>query len=181
MRSTEIQNTKGWHCPIRQRARTAPHPATGDSGGFTLIELLVVISILVLLMAHLLPTLQQVRKQAKDAACQAKLRQWGVVFCMYMNDHNDQFTNRLEEGGRELQWWWCASPYYGNVDALCLCPMATHWEVNKDDPKWEGLLSLGDSSGSKFTAWRLNREFWNVDRKTPLVGSYGWSIYVPMI
>jgi prepilin-type processing-associated H-X9-DG protein len=53
-------------------------------------------------------------------------------------------------------------------------------QVNKSDPKWEGLLSLGDSSGSKFTAWRLNREFWNVDRKTPLAGSYGWSIYVPM-
>jgi prepilin-type N-terminal cleavage/methylation domain-containing protein len=42
---------------------------------FTLIELLVVISILVLLMAVLLPTLQRARNQARAAACQAKLRQ----------------------------------------------------------------------------------------------------------
>ena len=48
----------------------------GLRGGFTLIELLVVISIVALLMAVLLPTLQRVRTQAKAVACQANLHQW---------------------------------------------------------------------------------------------------------
>ena len=39
--------------------------------GFTLIELLVVISIITLLMALLLPTLQRVKTQAKAVACQS--------------------------------------------------------------------------------------------------------------
>jgi prepilin-type N-terminal cleavage/methylation domain-containing protein/prepilin-type processing-associated H-X9-DG protein len=147
---------------------------------FTLIELLIVISIFVLLMAVLLPALQGARNRARAVACQAKLRQWGLAFCMYMNDHNDRFSNHINEGDSELRWWWCARPYHGDLDALFLCPMATRWEVNKSDPKWEGLLSLGDSFGSKFTAWRLNREFWTGDREKPLVGSCGWSIYVSM-
>ena len=72
MRPTEIRNGKGRNCPMGRGGITNHHPPISDSPGFTLVELLVVISILVLLMAILLPTLQQVRKQAKGAACQAK-------------------------------------------------------------------------------------------------------------
>ena len=128
-------------------------------------------------MAILLPTLQQVRKQAKAAACQAKLRQWGLAFCMYMNEHNDQFDLRET---RETQWWRCARPYYADLDALFLCPMATRYEVNKNDPKWAGNMAVGYGLGSKFTAWRISREFWNRGQNTPLCGSYGWNAWVPM-
>ena len=46
--------------------------------GFTLIELLVVISVIVLLMALLLPALQRARNQARAVVCRAHLKQWGT-------------------------------------------------------------------------------------------------------
>ena len=52
--------------------------------GSTLIELLVVISIIALLMAILVPTLQRVRKQARAVVCQSNLRQWGTLMAMYL-------------------------------------------------------------------------------------------------
>jgi prepilin-type N-terminal cleavage/methylation domain-containing protein len=146
---------------------------------FTLIELLVVLSIVALLMAILLPTLQQVRKQAKAAACQAKLRQWGLVFSMYMNEHNDQFING-EGTSAPGRWMSCARPYYGNVEELFLCPMATRYELNKNDPKWEGDLAAGYGAGSKFTAWKFDLGPWSQGGKTLLYGGYGWNFFVPM-
>jgi len=50
------------------------------SAGFTLIELLVVIAIIALLLAIMMPALQRVKKQARLVACQAKLKQWAVIF-----------------------------------------------------------------------------------------------------
>jgi len=59
--------------------------------GFTLIELLVVISIIVLLMAILLPTLQRVRNQARAVVCHANLRQWGTLLALYVEDNQGCF------------------------------------------------------------------------------------------
>ena len=53
---------------------------------FTLIELLVVISVLVLLMALLLPALHQARDQARVVVCQSNLRQSGIYFAVYTED-----------------------------------------------------------------------------------------------
>ena len=58
-----------------------------NRAAFTLIELLVVISILVLLMAILLPTLRRARNQARAIACQSNLRQWGTILALYVEDN----------------------------------------------------------------------------------------------
>ena len=58
---------------------------------FTLIELLVVISIVVLLMALLLPALQRLRNQARAVVCQANLKQWGASLTLYTEDNQGCF------------------------------------------------------------------------------------------
>ena len=59
--------------------------------GFTLIGLLVVITIIALLMGILVSTLNKARKQVKSVICQSNLKQWGVIFDMYVNDNDRCF------------------------------------------------------------------------------------------
>ncbi len=91
-----------------------------NSDGFTLIELLVVISIVALLMAILLPTLQRVRKQAKAVVCQSRLRELGLQSAIYIQE-NSGSTRAASSGG-----WWL--PYWHTKmrldPGLVLCPSA---------------------------------------------------------
>jgi prepilin-type N-terminal cleavage/methylation domain-containing protein/prepilin-type processing-associated H-X9-DG protein len=106
--------------------------------GFTLIELLVVISIIALLMAILLPTLQRVGKQAKAITCQSNLRQWGLCFKMYTDDHKGRFSSWRRD---RHYWYKRLNAYHSDSNDLLLCPMATKFIYNL---AW---------CGSKFTSW----------------------------
>jgi len=92
--------------------------------GFTLIELLVVIAIIALLMAILIPALARARKQAKAIICQAKLKQWGLVFYFYMEDNSGNFTEYLDG-----MWMNPFKPYYNDQKEMLYCPMATRAET----------------------------------------------------
>ncbi len=58
--------------------------------GFTLIELLVVVAIIALLVAILVPSLNQAREMAKRAVCAHNLRQIGLAAALYGTTFNDQ-------------------------------------------------------------------------------------------
>jgi len=96
--------------------------------GFTLIELLVVIAIIALLMAILMPSLARVRRQAQSIACQARLRQWGLAFKFYTDDHNGYFNRR-----EQTLWMAALQPYYNDDPDMLLCPTATRLMENSAD------------------------------------------------
>lgn len=69
------------HC---QQARS--HQA---SKAFTLVELLVVVSIIALLVAVLLPSLQKAREQARSVKCLANLHAYALAMMTYTAEHRD--------------------------------------------------------------------------------------------
>jgi prepilin-type N-terminal cleavage/methylation domain-containing protein len=64
---------------------------------FTLIELLVVIGIISLLMAILLPALERARSQAYAIICRSNLKQWGIIFAAYLDDHDGHLPKQEQD------------------------------------------------------------------------------------
>ena len=100
--------------------------------GFTLIELLVVIAIIALLMAILMPALQRVKGQAQAISCQARLREWGLIFKLYTDDYDGYFNEGWGVGETTL-WMNALRPYYKDNWDMLLCPTATREMENSND------------------------------------------------
>jgi prepilin-type N-terminal cleavage/methylation domain-containing protein len=63
--------------------------------GFTLVELLVVISIIALLLAILMPSLQKARRQAQAMICMARLNQMSLASIMYSEEYDGKLPPLL--------------------------------------------------------------------------------------
>jgi len=138
--------------------------------GFTLIELLVVISVIALLLAILLPTVQRVRRQSKAVACQSNLRHWGVVFSMYAGDNNGGLPYHFPRGASDHVWPHALRNYYADSNDLLLCPMATRRRIRPDDPLWTSGSTLR-IAGGRSTVWEYRFDLGS--RKVYFSGSYG--------
>ena len=78
-----------------------------DRKAFTLVELLVVISIIALLLAVLMPSLQRAREQAKFLICKNNVHQFSIAVAAYASEYdnyvppmdpwyNDSFTGSID-------------------------------------------------------------------------------------
>jgi type II secretory pathway pseudopilin PulG len=85
--------------------------AGGSLAAFTLIEILVCITIIVVLIAILLPSLAGARESGRTTACISNLRQLGLGWSLYATDYGERvmplaYWSSQDIGtGEEVYWW----------------------------------------------------------------------------
>jgi len=104
--------------------KLTPDPRT-LTPGFTLIELLVVIAVIAILVAIAMPCLQGARRRAGAVACQARLRQWGLAFGMYLDENRGRWFS-YPSGELSDPWIRGSLPFWsGTVNKvdIGMCPL----------------------------------------------------------
>lgn len=119
------------------------HAPRARRGGFTLIELLVVISIIVMLIALLLPALQKAKENGRRVVCLNNLHQAGIAIHGFATDYKGEMYlrsywlyqqgwsypayNNFGGASSEEAWiyWRPLLSYLGGSPKVFYCPSAT--------------------------------------------------------
>ncbi|MFM9957591.1 MAG: type II secretion system protein [Phycisphaerales bacterium] len=85
--------------------------------GFTLVELLVVVSIIALLISILLPTVGEVRRQARISLCTANMKQHAQGVSNFASANKDELPHVPKNNGKGVNSAASIVPYaFGNTD-----------------------------------------------------------------
>jgi prepilin-type N-terminal cleavage/methylation domain-containing protein len=146
----------------------------GPTRAFTLIELLVVISIVALLVALLLPALEIARGAARAAICLSHLRQIGIAYGVYEQDHghgnvwinNGIWTDPvsgIEADPSNIRGYWgiAFKVHAGVTPKLWTCPEARAMDTDPGRSSFprDGLATYG-FNGYQFNLNGRTSLFW---------------------
>ena len=148
---------------------------TRQRQGFTLIELLVVISIIALLIALLLPALKRAKEYSRRITCATNLKQMGLGYHGYANDHDGYTPVNLVSHSYEpyilyhlqhKQWYNDGVLYgedYVTTGEVFFCPSndarseggsgyELNWWLNYNHPS-AAFAVMGAFSRANYTPW----------------------------
>jgi prepilin-type N-terminal cleavage/methylation domain-containing protein len=147
--------------------------AHGSRQGFTLIELLVVIAIIAILAALLLPALARAKQKGQQAVCLSNLKQTGLAFEMYLDEHGDHFPDRrdlkssLPGGYHPWSSWppsdpragWAATNFMNYCPNLNIwsCPAAVNSTTGNAIQSAQATSNDTNAPLSHYWGWRFDR------------------------
>ncbi len=106
---------------------------------FTLIELLVVIAIIAILIAMLLPALNDAKESAQRVSCGSNLHQASIALESYTLDQDGEEYPRGDWGAFEgFNWAGNVLPYFENTDSMLLCPSSPIRTISNWVPSYFG-------------------------------------------
>ncbi|MEN6386280.1 MAG: DUF1559 domain-containing protein [Phycisphaerales bacterium] len=105
---------------------------------FTLVELLVVISIIALLLAVLIPTMQKAREQAQRMVCASNLKQLSLGMQLYAQSNNYKPMSNPEDVKGEF-WFHKIAAYLGDTSYQ---KSAKNTSIDKANPNLEKSMRV---------------------------------------
>lgn len=114
--------------------------------GFSLIELLVVVSVISILLAIIVPSLNKVKQKASAVVCLSNLNQWYLVIKMSTDDRNGYFhTGWAGNANMDKSEWWMGHlrNYYDNIEEFRCCPIAKSTRKSPPFKAWQWRYSQG--------------------------------------
>jgi len=134
-------------------------------------DLVVVLGCVVFLLANLGAVGSSGRRRAKEAVCLCNLKQWGVIWKSYTDDHDGYFAERGRgEGDTMFEWQVAAEPYYKNR-RLLLCPEAVKPFIYGGEPPFS---SWTDQTGEYNSSYCVNLWVANGDEENDHFNDRCW-------
>ena len=137
-----------------------------------------VIAIIAILASLLLPVLGRAKDQARNATCISNLKQWGITWKLYTDEHEDSFMAGTSVDWARGAWVLAFTNGRPQKPALLLCPKATDRRGPGDQ---EVRTSLSDPNAVEYGGPTTAYDFPIPDPADParlLLASYGLNCWV---